>query len=228
MIPGAVHRKSCEKRGVDPKFDLTKRPSNNYWLHFKKRHDIVLRKPDPLDRAHQSSREVTQYPVFADLKGVAEVDAYILLLSFNRRDNISLRVQAKMSGGQARSRASIAEQLLYSDCQLQRSDLLSLSETVQYKDIQVTDCMRCFIGNGPAQWVEAGEQHMGTYGSSAGCGAPMSRFVDLGFCFRRKVKSLEERRQVVVSLPSSASENNKGVCQLSTTLQATNQYLNKS
>ncbi|KAI8516476.1 AP-5 complex subunit zeta-1 [Branchiostoma belcheri] len=110
----------------------------------------------------------------------------------------------------ARSRASIAEQLLYSDCQ--RSDLQSLSETVQYKDNQVTDWMRCFIGDGPAQWVEAGEQHMGTYGCSAGCGAPMSRFADLGFCFRRKVKSLEERRQVVVSLPSGASENNKGVC----------------
>ncbi|KAI8481571.1 hypothetical protein Bbelb_406710 [Branchiostoma belcheri] len=110
----------------------------------------------------------------------------------------------------ARSRGSIAEQLLYSDCQ--RSDLQSLSETVQYKDNQVTDWMRCFIGDGPAQWVEAGEQHIGTYGCSAGCGAPMSRFADLGFCFRRKVKSLEERRQVVVSLPSGASENNKGVC----------------
>ncbi|XP_078609001.1 uncharacterized protein LOC144880606 [Branchiostoma floridae x Branchiostoma japonicum] len=110
----------------------------------------------------------------------------------------------------ARSKSSIAEQLLYSECQ--RDDLESLSIIQQYDGLEMNNIMRYFTGDGPAQWIESGEQHMGTFGCSAGCGAEMERFVDLGHCLRKEVKTLEERRQLVTALPSGANRRNGGVC----------------
>eukprot|EP00058_Branchiostoma_floridae_P018305 XP_002603794.1 hypothetical protein BRAFLDRAFT_86625 [Branchiostoma floridae] len=72
-IATAVHRKYCEANGVEPKFDLNKGPSNNWWLSFKKRQGMLLRKPDPLDRARKDAiDESTINDFFTKYKAVME------------------------------------------------------------------------------------------------------------------------------------------------------------
>ncbi|KAI8511919.1 AP-5 complex subunit zeta-1 [Branchiostoma belcheri] len=75
-------------------------------------------------------------------------------------------------------------------------------QDVEYEDHCTSDVMPIFTGDSPAEWLEVGEQHQGLYGCSAGCGAPIERFCDLGFCMRRPVKSMEDRRLLVGSLPA--------------------------
>ncbi|CAH1240896.1 Hypp6176 [Branchiostoma lanceolatum] len=101
----------------------------------------------------------------------------------------------------ARSKSTIADQLKYARCQ--REDIKAMQDT-NYQDVKIRDVVRYFTGDDPAQWVESGEQHQGTYGCSAGCGAPIKRFMDLGYCLRLQVKSLEDRRQLITSLPAGA------------------------
>ncbi|XP_035692554.1 zinc finger protein 211-like [Branchiostoma floridae] len=74
-------------------------------------------------------------------------------------------------------RSIFAEQLKYA--QSERADIVTM-EKAGYKDVNLTDVIRFFTGDNPAQWVEMGEQHQGTYGCSAGCGAPIDRFTGLG------------------------------------------------
>ncbi|XP_066296170.1 uncharacterized protein [Branchiostoma lanceolatum] len=101
----------------------------------------------------------------------------------------------------ARCKSTIADQLKYARCQ--REDIKTMQDT-NYQDVKIRDVVRYFTGDNPAQWVESGEQHQGTYGCPTGCGAPRKRFMDLGYCLHLQVKSLEGRRQLITSLPAGA------------------------
>ncbi|CAH1240861.1 Hypp6132 [Branchiostoma lanceolatum] len=103
----------------------------------------------------------------------------------------------------ARYKSTIADQLKYARCQ--REDIKTMQDT-NYQDVKIRNVVRYFTGDldNSAMWVESGEQHQGTYGCPAGCDAPIKRFMDLGYCLLLQVKSLEDRRQLITSLPAGA------------------------
>ncbi|CAH1277639.1 Hypp9731 [Branchiostoma lanceolatum] len=130
---------------------------------------------------HYTSEEMRQQGKPMDVQSVVEAPEVYLL---------------------ARCKSTIADQLKYVRCQ--REDIKAMQDT-NYQDVKIRDVVRYFTGDvdNPAQWVESGEQHQGTYGCSAGYGAPIKRFMDLGYCLHLQVKSLEDRRQLI-TLPAGA------------------------
>ncbi|XP_066285258.1 uncharacterized protein [Branchiostoma lanceolatum] len=54
-MAAAVHARFSDSTNTAPKFDIRKGPSNKWWLSFKKRRGLTLRKPDALDRGRKDS-----------------------------------------------------------------------------------------------------------------------------------------------------------------------------
>ena len=63
--------------------------------------------------------------------------------------------------------------------------------------ITINGIRRFFHGDGPATHFENGHNIVGNY-SCAGCGANLSRFDDLAYCYHCPKPSLAERQQFVL------------------------------
>ncbi|KAI8493524.1 hypothetical protein Bbelb_289210 [Branchiostoma belcheri] len=64
-MAAAVHARY--KNGSATNFDVKKGPSNKWWLSFKKRHGVALRKPDPLDRGRRDAVDEEVISNFFDM-----------------------------------------------------------------------------------------------------------------------------------------------------------------
>ncbi|CAH1259260.1 TIGD2 [Branchiostoma lanceolatum] len=126
-IATAVHRKHCEANGIEPKFNLTTGPSNNWWLNFKKRNGICLRKPDPLDRARKNSIDkatvqdfFTQYQDILDKYGLTNAPHRIynadetgFTLDPQRKKIVTFK---SMSGASSSVRAGTRDHISIMEC----------------------------------------------------------------------------------------------------------------
>ena len=81
-----------------------------------------------------------------------------------------------------KSSSSLEDQRMFTDCR--RDSLSDFSETIYTEaGISVTDVVRFFHGDGPAQQFEAGNK-IGGYHCCVDCDAHSTRFDDLAYCFR--------------------------------------------
>ena len=80
-----------------------------------------------------------------------------------------------------RSKSTLEEQAQFHEYRLE--GVKELSTTVSCQTHKITDVLRLFHGDGPAQQVEAGAKVGGNY-PCIGCTSPSSTFSDLASCFR--------------------------------------------
>ena len=94
-----------------------------------------------------------------------------------------------------RSKSSLIEQAQFIEYRFE--EVQELSTTVSCTTHTITDVLRVFHGDGPAQQVEAGAKIGGNY-PCVGCTARSILFDDLAHCFRADSLSLQDRQQFVL------------------------------
>ena len=95
-----------------------------------------------------------------------------------------------------KSSSSLEDQRMFTDCR--RDSLSDFSETIYTEaGISVTDVVRFFHGDGPAQQFEAGNK-IGGYHCCVGCDAHSIRFDDLAYCFQSRHLTLSDRQEFLL------------------------------
>ena len=95
-----------------------------------------------------------------------------------------------------RSSSSLEDQALFSAC---RNECLSeLNSSLSLRNgTQVTDVLRFFHGDGPAQQFEAGNSIGGNY-CCVGCGAKYDRMDDIAYAFRCQKLDMQQRQDFLL------------------------------
>ena len=96
----------------------------------------------------------------------------------------------------ARSTSSLQDQQMFSECR--RQCISQLDQKLRTKTgTPITDILRFFHGDGPAQQFEAGNK-VGGYYPCVGCDAKSSCFDDLAYCFHANSLTLDDRQKFIL------------------------------
>ena len=96
----------------------------------------------------------------------------------------------------ARSGSADVEQMAYSECHTECT--LELGKSVETcSGTAITDVVRFFHGDHPAQQFEAGNNHGGNY-PCVSCSTHKTQFDDLSYSFRQPAIALEDRQQFML------------------------------
>ena len=105
------------------------------------------------------------------------------------------------------SRSTVEDQMKF--IPTRQEDLMTLKNaTVTESGVEVWDIMRFMNGDNPATEMEDGTQHGGNYGCP-GCDGNINSSHNLGYSLQRKYKTLQSKRQLVLSGPAGRKRSLK-------------------